>query len=54
VKKYVDPDIRQKEYTKLFRENKDYLWPFDRYKYIDDGGVYTERGLLKFGQCGKW
>ena len=32
---------RQKEYTKWFRENKDYLWPFDRYKYIDDGGIYN-------------
>jgi|CXWL01.1.fsa_nt_gi DNA modification methylase len=41
VKKYSDADKRQKEYTKWFRQAKDYLWPFDRYKYIDDGGVYT-------------
>ena len=41
VKRYLDADKRQKEYTKWFRENKNYLWPFDRYKYIDDGGVYT-------------
>ena len=41
VRKYSDSDKRQKEYTKWFRENKDYLWPFDRYKYIDDGGIYT-------------
>ncbi|TKB63618.1 MAG: site-specific DNA-methyltransferase [Nitrospira sp.] len=41
VEKYSDSDKRQKEYTKWFRQAKDYLWPFDRYKYIDDGGVYT-------------
>ncbi|HWF62681.1 MAG TPA: site-specific DNA-methyltransferase [Nitrospira sp.] len=41
VIKYSDVDQRQKEYTKWFRQNKDYLWPFDRYKYIDDGGIYT-------------
>lgn len=41
VSKYSDAEKRQKEYTKWFRENKDYLWPFDRYKYIDDGGIYT-------------
>lgn len=41
VKKYPDTDKRQKGYTKWFRENKDFLWPFDRYKYIDDGGIYT-------------
>lgn len=36
VKRYLDADKRQKEYTKWFRGNKDYLWPFDRYKYIDE------------------
>lgn len=41
VRKYSDPTDRQKEYTKWFRQNKEYLWPFDRYKYIDDGGIYT-------------
>jgi adenine-specific DNA-methyltransferase len=41
IAKYVDPAERQAEYTKWFRKNKDFLWPFDRYKYIDDGGVYT-------------
>lgn len=40
-KKYIDPATRQLEYTKWFRENKDFLWPFDRYKFIDDGGIYT-------------
>jgi adenine-specific DNA-methyltransferase len=31
----------QKEYTKWFRENKSQLKELDRYKYIDEGGVYT-------------
>jgi adenine-specific DNA-methyltransferase len=39
--KYPKLNDRQREYTKWFRENKDYLWPFDRYKFIDDGGIYT-------------
>ena len=28
-------------YTLWYRENKKFLWPLDRYKYIDNGGVYT-------------
>jgi len=28
-------------YDKWFREHKVELWPLDRYKYIDNGGVYT-------------
>ncbi|NTJ44887.1 site-specific DNA-methyltransferase [Agrobacterium larrymoorei] len=28
-------------YDKWFREHKAGLWPLDRYKYIDEGGVYT-------------
>ena len=31
----------QVAYKKWFRENKAYLGPLDRYKYIDFGGVYT-------------
>jgi len=31
----------QDAYTRWFRENKRFLGPLDRYKYIDDGGVYT-------------
>ena len=31
----------QTAYTKWFRENKAQLGPLDRYKYIDNGGVYT-------------
>jgi adenine-specific DNA-methyltransferase len=41
IEKYQDADERQEEYTKWFRENKAYLWPLDRYKYIDDQGIYT-------------
>lgn len=41
VSDYPDPVERQAEYTKWFRKNKDQLWPFDRYKYIDDGGIFT-------------
>lgn len=41
IAKYSDPEERQKEYTKWFRLNKDFLWPFDRYKFIDDDGIYT-------------
>ena len=41
VQKYKDQDERQREYTRWFRKNKAFLWPFDRYKFIDDGGVYT-------------
>lgn len=41
IKRYPDQEERQKVYSKWFRENKAYLWPFDRYKFIDDGGVYT-------------
>ena len=36
-----DLKILQFEYNKWFRENKTYLWPLDRYKHIDFGGVYT-------------
>lgn len=39
--KHSDPEEVQTVYTKWFRENKAHLWPFDRYKFIDKGGVYT-------------
>ena len=39
--KYPDVKERQAFYTKWFRENKAFMWPFDRYKFIDDGGIYT-------------
>lgn len=41
VRDYKDQSIRQAEYTKWFRSHKDELWPFQDYKFIDDGGVYT-------------
>jgi len=41
IGKYKNQKQRQEEYSKWFRKNKQYLWPFDRYKFIDDGGIYT-------------
>ncbi|RJO60949.1 site-specific DNA-methyltransferase [candidate division WS5 bacterium] len=41
VERFTDQKKRQEAYTKWFRENKFHLWPFDRYKYIDDDGIYT-------------
>ena len=41
IARYSDPEERQKAYTQWFRKHKKELWPFDRYKYIDDGGIYT-------------
>ncbi len=38
---YPDLAKRQEAYTAWFRENRAYMWPLDRYKYIDDGGIYT-------------
>ncbi|MBI1866974.1 MAG: site-specific DNA-methyltransferase [Methylocystis sp.] len=28
-------------YEKWYRDHKNELWPLDRYKYIDEGGIYT-------------
>ena len=41
VLEHADPDVLQSEYAQWFRENKIFLGPLDRYKYIDHGGVYT-------------
>lgn len=41
INKYPDDVQRQAEYSKWFRKHKNELWPFDRYKFIDDGGIYT-------------
>ncbi len=35
-----DGDQLEAEYTKWFRENKNQLGNLDRYKYIDEGGIY--------------
>ena len=41
IAKYEDTEELQSAYTQWFREHKSQLWPLDRYKYIDEGGVYT-------------
>jgi adenine-specific DNA-methyltransferase len=41
VREYLDPEKLQEAYSEWFRQNKPYLGPLDRYKYIDGGGVYT-------------
>jgi len=41
VKEFEDQDKRQAAYTQWYRENKAQLWPFEDYKFIDDGGIYT-------------
>jgi|ERR1017187_4502090 DNA modification methylase len=41
IRRFSVQEERQREYTKWFSKNKAYLWPFDRYKFIDDGGIYT-------------
>jgi adenine-specific DNA-methyltransferase len=41
VNQYSDQSKRQAAYTKWYRENKAQLWPFEDYKFIDGGGVYT-------------
>ena len=41
VKNFPNQEIRQEAYTKWFRLHKDEMWPFDRYKFIDDDGIYT-------------
>lgn len=39
--KFAEQEELQSEYSKWFRKNKLFLWPFDRYKYIDHDGIYT-------------
>ncbi len=38
-----NPDVgqRQASYSKWLSVNKPYIWPFQDYKFIDDGGIYT-------------
>lgn len=40
-KKFSNQEELQSAYSEWFRENKQFLGKLDRYKYIDDGGVYT-------------
>jgi adenine-specific DNA-methyltransferase len=50
---YPDSELRQKEYTEWFRENKNQLWPLENYKFIDDTGIYSgERGIHNPGKEG--
>lgn len=41
IAKYPDINARQKAYSAWLKENRAFLSPLDRYKYIDDGGIYT-------------
>jgi DNA modification methylase len=41
VRDHADQAARQAAYTHWFRRNKEHLWPFQDYKFIDSGGVYT-------------
>jgi len=41
IKEHDDDEELQAAYTKWYRENKVGLWPFQDYKFIDRGGVYT-------------
>jgi len=34
-------DDLQKEYSRWLKLNKPYIWPFQDYKFIDGGGIYT-------------
>ncbi len=38
---YQDIEEMKSAYTKWFRDHKAELWPLDRYKYIDQDGIYT-------------
>ncbi len=38
---HTDLEERQRAYSSWFRKNRAFMGPLDRYKYIDDGGVYT-------------
>ena len=41
IDKYADQNDLQKAYSDWLKDNKPYLSPLDRYKYIDKDGVYT-------------
>lgn len=53
IKESKDLDEAQIDYTKWFRKNKNDLWPFQDYKFIDSGGIYTGlRGVHNPGKEG--
>ena len=41
INKYHDLNDLKAAYDIWYKENKAQLWPLDRYKYIDFGGIYT-------------
>lgn len=41
LSQHENPESLQKSYSKWFKENKFQLGPLDRYKFIDEGGIYT-------------
>lgn len=41
IAQHRDDERLKSAYTTWFREHKSELWPLDRYKYIDRGGIYT-------------
>ncbi|MGP1664469.1 MAG: site-specific DNA-methyltransferase [Rhodanobacter sp.] len=41
IQRHSEQEQRQAEYTRWFRQHRDVLWPFQDYKFIDDGGIYT-------------
>ncbi len=41
ISQYADDDKLSCAYSEWFRQNKSFLGPLDRYKYIDRSGVYT-------------
>lgn len=41
VRDYPAQVERQAAYTLWYRENRPQLWPFEDYKFIDEGGIYT-------------
>lgn len=41
IRDFPDQRRRQVAYSRWLRENKPEIWPFQDYKFIDDGGIYT-------------
>ena len=41
IARFENLDDLQSEYTRWYRKNKSQLWPFEDYKFIDKGGIFT-------------
>lgn len=39
--RFTNLDELKNQYSKWYKAHKNELWPLDRYKYIDEGGIYT-------------